>query len=1329
MATPPSGTVTFLFTDIEGSTQRWEHQRQAMQQALPRHDALLRHAIESHGGYVFKTVGDAFCAAFSTAIAAVDAAVAAQRALAAEVWPPECEIRVRMALHSGAAEERAGDYYGLPLNRVARLLSVGHGGQTLLSLATQQLVRDLLPADITLRDLGEQWLKDLIRPERVYQLVLPDLPATFPPLKALDQPVVQGAEVGESDSLLANPYKGLRAFQEADAPDFFGREALAARLAARLHEGGQLDRFLAVVGPSGSGKSSVVRAGLLPALREGTLPGAHGVRIIDVVPGAHPLEELEAALLRVAVNPPATLLEQLQADDRGLVRAVKRVLPAGDDSELVLLVDQFEEVFTLVADEAVRLHFLSSLCTAVKDPRSRVRIVITLRADFYDRPLLYPDPGELVRQRTEVVLPLSPDELYRAITGPAMRMGVQVEPELVSAIQRDVAEQPGTLPLLQYALTELFEQREGRQLTLAAYQARGGVLGALSRRAEELYAGLTEAEREVARQVFLRLVTLGEGVEDTRRRTQLAELESLTEDRQILDGLLELFGQHRLLTFDRDPSTNEATVEVAHEALLRSWERLRIWLGASRDALRIQRRLMTAAMEWANAGQDPSFLASGARLAQFRTLQTEPDLTLTQREQAYLEASITEHEAHEAREAARQAHLALLLARSERLRLAAEANNAVERGETGDLPALLAIQSLRSGYTPQADGALLRALERGIPVQTFAGIWSNAAFSPDGTQILASDEGTFALWDIESGRHVRQFSGQIEGIYSVAFSPDWEQVVTGSADGTLRLLDVATGRELRSIEGHTDFLFDVDFAPDGRTLLTSSGDGTARLWDVASGREVRELQGAGNHVAFSPDGRYAATASETARVWDVQTGQVVLDLTGHGDVVIGVAFSPDGRQLLTGSLDQTARVWDVATGREERVFTGHTGAIYEVAFASDGATVLTASADKTARLWDARTGNLQRVFVGAADRVTGAAFSPDGQHIITRALDDSVRVWDVAVEPEPRSFGQHDDRVTGLALSPDEKHLVTASWDQTARVWDVETGRELMTLSDAEVLNGVVFTPDGKRVVTAGNGGTARLWDAQTGQELAQFVDVAKGFVNAVALSADGQSLVTGGDDEKAQKAYLWNVGTGQQLRSFVGHAGQITSMAFSPDGNYVLTGGADKTARLWDTHSGREVRQLTGHGHWVQGVAFSPDGTLLLTTSHDKTARLWNVESGQVVRTLTGHTGPVTGAVFSPDGRSILTGSYDKTARLWDTATGELRRVFTGHADAVSSVAFSADGQSIFTGSWDGTARKWRTDYQSVIQIACAHLRRDLTDAERTLYEIRSSEPTCPDS
>jgi tetratricopeptide (TPR) repeat protein/energy-coupling factor transporter ATP-binding protein EcfA2 len=440
-----------------------------------------------------------------------------------------------------------------------------------------------------------------------------------------------------------NPYRGLQAFQEVDAANFFGRHTLVERLITRLNQPEQEARFLAVVGPSGSGKSSLVRAGLIPALRQGSISGSEHWFILDVFPGDRPFQQLEAELLRVAVNPPPTLLEQLTGED-GIGRAVKRVLPHDKQVELLLVIDQFEELFTLTP-KAQRIAFLDALVNAISDPHSRLRVVVTLRADFYDRPLNYRILGDLLRKRTEVILPFSTDELRDAIVLPAENTGAQFEEGLVEQIAREIDGETGMLPLLQYALTELYEQRKGQMLTHAAYESFGGVAGALSRRAEETYAQFDHAHQETVKQVFLRLIALGEGTEDTRRRVWQHELSSIPRYQAIIDA----YGMARLLTFDRDAESREPTVEITHEALIRNWQRLQDWMHDNRDEMRVQRRLTREAEEWQQANHDPGLLATGTRLIQYQTFVDTTNLIINDDERKYLDASFERQSAEVSR--------------------------------------------------------------------------------------------------------------------------------------------------------------------------------------------------------------------------------------------------------------------------------------------------------------------------------------------------------------------------------------------------------------------------------------------------------------------------------------------------------------------------------------------------------------------------------------------------------------------------------------------------------------------------------------------------------
>jgi len=457
----------------------------------------------------------------------------------------------------------------------------------------------------------------------------------------LDPSATPARDVG-LDVDVDNPYKGLRSFTTADSGDFHGRERVVDRLVARLGAPGTRGRFIAVVGPSGSGKSSVVSAGLLPSLRQGAVAGSESWFTVEMTPAPHPFEALEEALRSVAVDPPASLLEELVASRRGLHNALTHVLPT-DGSQLLVVIDQFEELFTQVEPDAAG-RFLDALVHAITQEHSRVRVLVTLRADFYDRPLRHRGLSELLHDGTQIITPMTPEELERAVVAPAERLGITFEPALVAELVRDVVDRAGALPLLQYTLTELFDARAGTRVTSATYRDMGGVSGALVKRADGLLLELGDEARDVTRQLFLRLVTVGDGAGDTRRRVLRTELEQLAVDRRIVDGVLDTFGRHRLLSFDRDPVTRGPTVEISHEALLTEWTRLRDWIDGARHDVRNQRRLAHSMDEWVAAERADDYLLRGGRLEQLHGWAAGASLPLSAPEEAFLEASIAERD-------------------------------------------------------------------------------------------------------------------------------------------------------------------------------------------------------------------------------------------------------------------------------------------------------------------------------------------------------------------------------------------------------------------------------------------------------------------------------------------------------------------------------------------------------------------------------------------------------------------------------------------------------------------------------------------------------------
>ncbi|NNE12282.1 MAG: protein kinase, partial [Ilumatobacter sp.] len=515
----------------------------------------------------------------------------------------------------------------------------------------QRQLEDPVPAPSSVETSVPRWVDDVVA--RATAKNPADRFASMAELVAAAVPSVGsrtngGAPLAGSNATvigeLVNPFKALRAFREADTADFHGRDRLVARFVEVLSRPGAAGRLLTVVGPSGSGKSSAVRSGLLPRLRAGAAPNSDEWFITTMHPGSRPFEELESALSRVAVRQPGPLVELMRDDPRGVARAINQILP-DEDSELLLVIDQFEEVFTHASDDE-RVRFLDGLLAAVREPRARLRVVVTIRADFWDRPLRHPGLAARVETAAVTVSPLAADELEAAIVEPVRRQGAQYEPGLVARIIADVGDQPGALPLLQYALTELFDRHVSGLIRAESYDAIGGLTGALASRAEAAFCALSSEQQVAARRLFGRLVTLGEGTEDTRRRVRLAELSDDTDTNAVVDA----FGSARMLVFDVDPATREPTVEIAHEALLRAWPRLRGWLDEDRDGIRIHRHLTDTTAAWLASGRDAGELYRGGRLETAEVWASDHAFELNDTEREFLDASISTRQAEEAAE-------------------------------------------------------------------------------------------------------------------------------------------------------------------------------------------------------------------------------------------------------------------------------------------------------------------------------------------------------------------------------------------------------------------------------------------------------------------------------------------------------------------------------------------------------------------------------------------------------------------------------------------------------------------------------------------------------
>ncbi|MEU9391904.1 helix-turn-helix domain-containing protein [Streptomyces sp. NPDC048324] len=1165
-------------------------------------------------------------------------------------------------------------------------------------------------------------------------------------------PVERGGGPAADTGAPACPYRGLAAFTPQDAAWFFGRERATAALVERVFQRVGNGPLL-LVAPSGAGKSSLLNAGLVPALRRPggfPMPGADRWPVIALTPTAHPLDELleratkalgsdlDLTAARVADHPEA-LLEAVRARSHD---------PAPDPDgrrpppvRPVLLVDQFEELFTLCSDEDERRTFVRVLRAVSTCPDPAV-VVLGVRADFSGHCLELPELAPLFTEGLFVLLPMSVAELRESITRPAELAGITLEPGLVPLLLRDAGlrDEPagasgaapqgtpsGALPLISHALLATWQQREDTTLTVAGYERTGGIQGAVARTAETVFARLYPAEQKSLRRILSRLVHVSDdGTVATRRRTGRNALMEQLGDADAAAAALDAFVRARLITVDRD------TVEITHEALLHAWPRLRDWIHADRAGLLVHQQLAHAAAEWEREHRDPSALYRGTRLDTVRSWADEVGTRsrLGPGEEAFLLASQAEEDTRRLvarRQTRLKQALSVVLAallglavtagglayqqRSAALdqeRVARSQALAVQStslaGGQPEASMLLAEEAYRADRTPEARGALLSTQAQAFSARLVGhhGPVNALAFAPDG-QLLATAGayGTVQLRRTADHRTVATLS--VPGrVRSVAFGPDGRTLAATSTDGPVRIWDTARHRLRTLLPAASGGAQSLAFDPRGRTLAVAARDGSVQLWDSGgdhpTARRLVGHTGRVNSLAYAPDGRTLASGGSdgTVRLWDTDRARPLAVLKGHTDEVLGVAFAPDGRSVASGGGDRTVRLWDVATHRATATLTGHSDDVNAVAYTPDGTTVVSAGGDGTTRLWDVRTGRPAAILAGHTDYVMSVAVNSTGTTLATGGFDQSVVLWDLR---GPVLTARPFTEVSQAAYSPDGRLLASADADHTVRLWDVARHRIVKTFTGhtGNVFS-VAFAPDGRTLASAGSDGTVRLWDIPAHRALATLTGHT-GNVFSVAFAPDGRTLASAGADRTVR---LWDVGTHRQLAVLHGHTDFANDVAFSPDGRTLASAGDDLTVRLWDTAGHRLLATLTGHTGAVRGVAFSPDGTTLASSGNDGTVRLWDVRHRRLEASLTGHAGSVRGIAFSPDGRLLASSGSDRTVRLWDVSGRRPWATLTGHTNAVWGVAFAPDGRTVASSSTDGTVRLWDLDLGARLARIC---------------------------
>ncbi|MBW4594113.1 MAG: CHAT domain-containing protein [Brasilonema angustatum HA4187-MV1] len=1152
------------------------------------------------------------------------------------------------------------------------------------------------------------------------------------------------------------PYKGLSAFRQEDKSVFFGREAFTHRLLEAVNK----KPLVAVIGPSGRGKSSVVFAGLIPYL----LKKPDNLQIAHFRPGKRPLDALATALLTLQstqavagneaepqLNPSVRALgssklehhlfqihqlaTELRSDKNALTQFIARISSTNPKS-IVLVADQFEELYTLCPDFEERESFLDCVLEAVYNAPC-FKLVLTLRSDFYGYAQSYRAFNDALENNCLNLGPMNEQELGEAIAHPAYSLGVTLETGLIERILNDVGKKthkqaensqhkspPDKLPLLEFALKQLWTEaikHRTCQLTNQAYDEIGGIQEALGKYAEEVYNKIAqEYQPKQIRRVFTQLVRPGEttGTEDTRR---LATRQEIGQENWELVTRLNSEDM-RLVVIGYDEATSEETVEVVHEALILGWGRLREWMKSDRTFRTWQERLRGAMRQWEVTNNDEGALLHGTSLAEAEDWLQQRREEISPSEQVFIELSLGLRDRLQREEQERRQRE---LEQERKARQAAQTRTGVAIASTilVSAAAIFAINQWNQVQKQYKNAALQAKSKTASGILELDGLIENIKAGKKLRQLIHSGEAEpytriqvvtgllKAVYDVREQNRLIGHSAQVIG---VSFSPDGQTIASAGFDHTVKLwkrdgsLLTTLPSERYANTGHKAWVINVSFSPDGQTIASASSDYTVKLWkrDGSLLNTLTGHQAPVTSVSFSPDRQTIASASydKTVKLWK-QDGNLIATLTGHQAPVTGVSFSPDGQTIASASFDKTVKLWR-RDGTLITTLIGQKGAMTGVSFSPDGQTIASASVDQTVKLWR-RDGNLLTTFTGHKAPVNFASFSPDGQTIASTSVDQTVKLW----RRDGRlitTFTGHKSAVTGVSFSPDGQTIASGSMDHTVKLWRQDSS--LMTTLPSEryantgqksPMIGVSISRDGQIINSASVDNTVKPW-RWDGRFITTFTGHESPVIG-VSFSPDGQTIASASVNNTVKLQRL----DGILITSIAGHKAPVIGVSFSPDGQTIASTSFDKTVKLW-RRDGRLITTFTGHKAPVIGVSFSPDGQTIASASYDKTVKLWR-RDGSLINTLpseryanTGHSDWVNSVSFSPDGQTIASASNDKTVKLW-RRDSSLINTLTGHSDWVNSVSFSPDGQTIASASNDTTVKLWRRD-GSLINTLTGH-------------------------
>ncbi|MGB7708551.1 MAG: cytochrome D1 domain-containing protein [Microcoleus sp.] len=1147
----------------------------------------------------------------------------------------------------------------------------------------------------------------------------------------------------------------MSAFTEQDKDLFFGREEFAEQLVTAVKK----HPLVPVIGASGSGKSSVVFAGLIPRLR------AEGTWLIESFrPQSQPFYGLASALVRIRHSElnknqqdeqTSNLFERMQGN-RKLWQEVTDILNENPGKRLLLVIDQFEEIYKPNVKEEEQHKFLNQLLDAVKE-HDNFTLVLTLRADFIPFALSYQPFAEAwSKSDHKWLLSMNRQELKAVIEEP-VKNKVKIAAKLTERILNAVEGKAGNLPLLEFALTELWATQVDYdyELTHQAYEEIGGVENALAKHAKKEYDKLNEAEQQKAQQIFIQLVYPGQGTEDTRRLATRSEVGTDNWDvvAKLADARLVVTGSRTLeatptANLQESNSASEETVEVIHETLITKWKILKDWIDGDRIFRTWQERLRSSMRQWKNSKNDRGALLRGSLLEEAKEKLDTHLNYLSDDEKNYIKRSWSYKRQKEVISFLFLVGSATLFAISylsfsqakeaqDGTRLEEQSNSVIRQFPNNQIQALVEAMQIGKELERNVKGRPIKDYPTIRPISVLQEIQDNIheknkfdtgheivtsiSFSPDSQSIATvGKDGQLRFWNL-SGQIIKEIQahdGQISGANSVTFSPDGKIIATSGEDQKVKIFDAVSGELSKTLSEKESGIKSASFSPNGKKIATSGYYGIARIWDLSGKQIPITLKGYKesdkiNNITFSPDNKTIATAGDdgTVRLWDLSGKQLFQIIPHKGKRVFSVRFSPNGKLLATAGEDNTPGIWNLS-GQEQRKLKGHDKIVTFVSFSPDSKRLATTSEDGTARVWDAASGNEIYKFKGHERTVLTASFSPDGKYLATAGKDGKTRIWNLSDQQTTQTtqFKGHQSDVNTLSISRDGTRMASGDNNGFVRLWDLSTnkqiGKEFKADNRGRVLS-ITFSPDSKFLISGGEDGIAKIWDL-SGQLIRQLKEKqGRSFISSLSFSSDGKYIATTGANQ-TPKIWSWDgEKIAKKIATLEGHKDLVYQVSFHPKQELIATAAWDGTIGLWKLSDNKvnKIKIWSGEQGKIRSLSFSYDGKYLATADDNSELKVWDL-SGQEKLKLFSYQREIQAVTFSSDGKYIATGGKDGTVKLWDWLGRQVFE-FKIETGSVWDISFSADGRSIVAGGDSGELQSWPVkDLDQLLAEGCDWLK-----------------------